>query len=432
MKKSLLQVIPLCLALFAPASSLWADATAPADTVRVDFSSVPAEGCEQEGWQYDAASKTVRITGRNTTDDRRNVYLLSGDGREKVEHLLVSTALSSTSDQVLTLVMGTPSPVLSGTEGQVVQIESGTQVEWILREESEPLFENLSEKGGAALLNEGNLTVSGDGGSLLLYSETGAAFYQGSGSCLHKSGNLYTEGSVAMYLEKGDYTMTGTASHQAIGDVGTYSGALLDVSAVPDGSFLAVGMKEQLSTAIIFNTGSELKGSLLQFTSTDAAIKEGVTLELHPVEETTQAQAFSFRLPEGVISFGLNLCPGQYRLLKPGTPEVVEQGVLDTDETKEAVTRFTAVENALVSYVDVQPYSGTTANEPVDVTEEVRCWRVDGRLMVRLNRPEVVEVYQISGQLVRSFQASPGDNAINLPGGMYIVRVAGKGYKIAL
>lgn len=89
-------------------------------------------------------------------------------------------------------------------------------------------------------------------------------------------------------------------------------------------------MKKELSTAIIENSDAQLVGSLLQFTSNLEAPIEGVTLQLIPEDATMDT--ISIDLPEKVISFALNVAPGSYKLVKPGTPNITEQGENESEK----------------------------------------------------------------------------------------------------
>ena len=61
---------------------------------------------------------------------------------------------------------------------------------------------------------------------------------------------------------------------------------------------------------------------------------------------------------------------------------------------------------------------------------EARIYTADGRLYLTLSRAETVHIYNVSGALVRTFNAPAGETRTTLPSGVYIVRAGGRTEKV--
>jgi len=61
---------------------------------------------------------------------------------------------------------------------------------------------------------------------------------------------------------------------------------------------------------------------------------------------------------------------------------------------------------------------------------EARIYTADGRLYLTLSRAETIHIYNVSGALVRTFNAPAGETRTTLPSGVYIVRAGGRTEKV--
>ena len=61
---------------------------------------------------------------------------------------------------------------------------------------------------------------------------------------------------------------------------------------------------------------------------------------------------------------------------------------------------------------------------------KARIYTADGRLYLTLSRAETVHIYNVSGALVRTFNAPVGETRTTLPSGVYIVRAGGRTEKV--
>ena len=61
---------------------------------------------------------------------------------------------------------------------------------------------------------------------------------------------------------------------------------------------------------------------------------------------------------------------------------------------------------------------------------EARIYTADGRLYLTLSRAETVHIYNVSGALVRTFNAPAGETSITLPQGVYVVRAGERTEKV--
>lgn len=68
----------------------------------------------------------------------------------------------------------------------------------------------------------------------------------------------------------------------------------------------------------------------------------------------------------------------------------------------------------------------------IDETDVVRVWTATGSLHIQLPRPMPVRVVNYAGQVIRSWQAVEGDQAVSLPDGAYIVIVGDRHFKVVL
>lgn len=73
-----------------------------------------------------------------------------------------------------------------------------------------------------------------------------------------------------------------------------------------------------------------------------------------------------------------------------------------------------------------------TAIGSIDETDVVRVWTATGSLHIQLPRPMPVRVVNYVGQVIRSWQAVEGDQAVSLPDGAYIVIVGDRHFKVVL
>lgn len=73
-----------------------------------------------------------------------------------------------------------------------------------------------------------------------------------------------------------------------------------------------------------------------------------------------------------------------------------------------------------------------TAIGSIDETDVVRVWTATGSLHIQLPRPMPVRVVNYAGQVIRSWQAVEGDQAVSLPDGAYIVIVGDRHFKVVL
>ena len=63
---------------------------------------------------------------------------------------------------------------------------------------------------------------------------------------------------------------------------------------------------------------------------------------------------------------------------------------------------------------------------------EARIYTADGRLYLTLSRAETVHIYNVSGALVRTFNAPAGETSITLPQGVYVVRAGERTEKVVV
>ncbi|WP_455632200.1 hypothetical protein [Parabacteroides sp.] len=385
---------------------------AQVDTVRIDLSSLGQTVTQVDGWAFDEGTKTLTINGLEGVDAPSPVYLLAGDGTQKVEHVLLDSPGDS-----LSVVLGAQTSAWSCEFGYPLEITSSTRVGMQLAEGSLTNLQQTNPIAGAAVYNAGSLSISGTGE--LGLTSMGTAFYNEGGMCTIHSGRVYFEGGVALYLEGSSaFKLRDDAVARMNGDVGVYSNAHLDVR---EGSFVVYGLKEQLSTAVIEGEEAKLSGSLLQFTSTEEARAGGVTLELRSEDETIPVA-----LEDNVISFALNVKPGTYQLIKPGTPDVVEQGVNEAGKT---VTFFEAKEDCLTNYIEVEPATVTsvgslTMEDPVKVFAAGEGW------VVHLKQAEAIHVYTVRGTLLKTVAGAVGDTRIEVAEGIYFLRIGDQVYKV--
>ena len=61
---------------------------------------------------------------------------------------------------------------------------------------------------------------------------------------------------------------------------------------------------------------------------------------------------------------------------------------------------------------------------------EARIYTADGRLYFTLSRAETVHIYNVSGALVRTFNAPAGETSVTLPQGVYVVRAGERTKKV--
>lgn len=73
-----------------------------------------------------------------------------------------------------------------------------------------------------------------------------------------------------------------------------------------------------------------------------------------------------------------------------------------------------------------------TAIDSIDETDVVRVWTATGSLHIQLLRPMPVLIVNYAGQVIRSWQAVEGDQAVSLPDGAYIVIVGDRHFKVVL
>ena len=73
-----------------------------------------------------------------------------------------------------------------------------------------------------------------------------------------------------------------------------------------------------------------------------------------------------------------------------------------------------------------------TAIGSIDEMDAVRVWTATGSLHVQLPRPMPVRVVNYAGQVIRSWQAVEGDQAVSLPDGAYIVIAGDRHFKVVL
>lgn len=417
MKKSLLHLGMICFLSLFTGQMKAQETIATRDNVSIDLATLGEESVAGKGWSYDAG--TLRIAGVEENDERFDQFRLEG----KSENLHV--IITKENNFPLTLIAGSTELAWSSADMFALEIEEGVNVTFRLPETSSAIIKQTNPDRGACIYNKGNLKIEGTG-SFSIESLFGTAFYNDrKASCELVSGSVTCKGDVALYLDtESSLEFLGEASLSTTGDLGIYSNALFDVS---KGTLRSFGMKEELSTAVIENSDAQLVGSLLQFTSNLEAPIEGVTLQLVP--EDTTMDPISIDLPEKVISFALNVAPGSYKLIKPGTPDITEQG---ENESEETVTLFVAKDGQLVSYINVQPES-TTTNNVVVKDESVPIVRAsNGVIHVALQKRATVFVYNYGGTLMRSMQLPAGDAEISVGKGNYIVRIGSISYKVAL
>lgn len=417
MKKFLLHLGTICFLLLFIGQIKAQETIATRDNVSIDLATLGKESSFGKGWSYNA--DTLRIAGVEENDKRFDQYRLEG----KSENLHV--IITQENNFPLTLIAGSTELAWSSADMFALEIEEGVNVTFRLPETSSAIIKQTNPDRGACIYNKGNLKIEGTG-SFSIESFFGTAFYNDrKASCELVSGSVTCKGDVALYLDtESSLKFLGEASLSTTGDLGIYSNALFDVS---KGTLRSFGMKEELSTAVIENSDAQLVGSLLQFTSNLEAPIEGVTLQLVP--EDTTMDPISIDLPEKVISFALNVAPGSYKLIKPGTPDITEQG---ENESGETVTLFDAKDGQLISYINVQPESTSTNNVVVKDESASIVRASNGVIHVALQKCATVSVYNYSGTLIRSTQLSAGDAEIFVGKGNYIVRIGDSaGYKVA-
>ena len=61
---------------------------------------------------------------------------------------------------------------------------------------------------------------------------------------------------------------------------------------------------------------------------------------------------------------------------------------------------------------------------------EARIYTADGRLYLTLSRAETVHIYNVSGALVRTFNAPAGETSVTLPQGVYVVKAGARTEKV--
>lgn len=74
----------------------------------------------------------------------------------------------------------------------------------------------------------------------------------------------------------------------------------------------------------------------------------------------------------------------------------------------------------------------TGINELVDSQTQAHIQAAGNAIVVSLDKPEMVSIYNAAGQLIRNCQAEAGSNIFSLGKGLYIVKTAGKASKIIL
>jgi hypothetical protein len=59
-----------------------------------------------------------------------------------------------------------------------------------------------------------------------------------------------------------------------------------------------------------------------------------------------------------------------------------------------------------------------------------KVYGADGAVIIQSDIPEMVQIYSLSGVLVRSLELPAGNQSISLPKGFYIIRASDKAYKV--
>ena len=78
-------------------------------------------------------------------------------------------------------------------------------------------------------------------------------------------------------------------------------------------------------------------------------------------------------------------------------------------------------------YKDDNPLKQATALEAV---ENRKVYGVDGAVAIQSDKPETVQIYTISGAMIRNIQTGTGSQSISLPKGFYIVMMGNQAYKV--
>ena len=95
---------------------------------------------------------------------------------------------------------------------------------------------------------------------------------------------------------------------------------------------------------------------------------------------------------------------------------------------RKGTARITVTANDGSGVTAVCEVTYTVANERVDAS--IRVYAHDGALRLTLSNPETVDIYNVSGALVKTLDLPAGDHIQPLPSGVYFVRVGEKVEKI--
>ncbi len=146
----------------------------------------------------------------------------------------------------------------------------------------------------------------------------------------------------------------------------------------------------------------------------------------------------SVTFPDGFSSLGLESfvgCENLKRVILLGKtpPEAPDFRVFDRDARSKAT--LIVPKGAKAAYAAAPEWKRfkqiTEANATANaLLPEARIYTADGRLYLALSRAETVQVYHVSGALVRTFNAPVGETSVTLPQGIYIVRAGERTEKV--
>ena len=204
------------------------------------------------------------------------------------------------------------------------------------------------------------------------------------------------------------------------------------VTRIEDGTFSSC---EKLDS-IPLPAGLTEIGSVAFYCSslTNVTIPEGV--------KRIGSQAFSHcdnlssvTLPDGLVAIGedaFNKCKHLKHLnagmkIPPAISETVFAEVPIADVVLTVPKGAKAAYVAAPVWKEFKQIAESTANVGLS---DARIYSADGRLHLRLTQPAPVQVYSISGTLLRSFVAPAGETSVALPPGIYIVRASDRTKKV--
>lgn len=75
--------------------------------------------------------------------------------------------------------------------------------------------------------------------------------------------------------------------------------------------------------------------------------------------------------------------------------------------------------------------NSASSNCLIDETVGVRVWSESGNIRVLLDKASTVDIYNLSGQLVKTVYCQAGENSIELPQALYLVAVNGTRFKVS-